>query len=226
MALADGTFWISDEYGPHILHVNSEGRTIERINPFTTGRALPKVLAKRWPNRGMEGLTITPDNKMLVGIMQSTLDNPNNKVRATSHVTRIVTFDIASGKTQQFIYPQEAPKLANSEITALSQTEFLVIERDTLFEPKAKVKRIYKIDISQATDVSDPQNGANGLMFDGKTLEQMSLADLKAKGIQPVSKRLVTDLLNRPQGYPCHTPVFAVSCTYWEKSRGTRFKAC
>src|ERR1700754_3000659 len=27
----DGTFWVSDEYGPHILHFNYDGRTIERI---------------------------------------------------------------------------------------------------------------------------------------------------------------------------------------------------
>ena len=36
-ALHDGSFWISDEYGPHILHEDAEGRTLERINPLGTG---------------------------------------------------------------------------------------------------------------------------------------------------------------------------------------------
>ncbi|HCZ04698.1 MAG TPA: hypothetical protein DHV39_15010, partial [Verrucomicrobiales bacterium] len=30
VAMEDGTFWISDEYGPHILHINADGSTIER----------------------------------------------------------------------------------------------------------------------------------------------------------------------------------------------------
>jgi hypothetical protein len=71
---ADGTFWISDEYGPHIVHFDATGKTIERINPFGTGtggRKIPAVFANRRANRGMEGLAITPDGKTLVGMMQS-----------------------------------------------------------------------------------------------------------------------------------------------------------
>ncbi len=39
VALPDGTFWVSDEYGPHIVHFDATGKTIERINPF--GSAVP-----------------------------------------------------------------------------------------------------------------------------------------------------------------------------------------
>jgi hypothetical protein len=66
VALRDGSFWVSDEYGPHIVHFDAQGVEIGRINPFAQdprnrhGRVLPAELAKRWPNRGMEGLTITP----------------------------------------------------------------------------------------------------------------------------------------------------------------------
>jgi len=34
---SDGSFWVSDEYGPHIVHFDATGRTIERINPFGAG---------------------------------------------------------------------------------------------------------------------------------------------------------------------------------------------
>src|SRR5690606_3899051 len=65
VALSDGTFWISDEYGPHIVHFDAEGEEIERINAFTSDTRtiynLPAEFANRRANRGMEGLTVTPD---------------------------------------------------------------------------------------------------------------------------------------------------------------------
>ncbi|MEM7387449.1 MAG: esterase-like activity of phytase family protein, partial [Verrucomicrobiota bacterium] len=79
VVMPDGTFWVADEYGPHIIHFAADGRTIERINPFglgVGGRKLPREYANRRPNRGMEGLTVTPDNQTLVGVMQSSMYNP------------------------------------------------------------------------------------------------------------------------------------------------------
>lgn len=46
----------------------------------------------------MEGLAVTPDQKTLVGIMQSRLYNPSNAGAINKNLTRIVTFDIATGK--------------------------------------------------------------------------------------------------------------------------------
>lgn len=203
MALApDGTFWISDEYGPHILHVDKNGKTIERINPFSAGnRKLPLVLAKRRPNRGMEGLTITPDGKTLVGIMQFPLYNPTSAAISNSLVIRIVTFDIASGNTKQFVYMMDNWNLqAVSEIAAIDNNNFLVLERDGNFPTEANrntvFKKIFKINISAATDISDPDNGANGRMFNGKTIEELKdAATLAANGITPVTKTLVADLM-------------------------------
>ena len=83
--LKDGTFWVSDEYGPHMVHFDATGKEIGRINAFSSDArniyTLPAEFANRRANRGMEGLTITPDQKTLVGIMQSTMDNPNSTVR-------------------------------------------------------------------------------------------------------------------------------------------------
>ena len=93
-----------------------------------------------------------------------------------------------------------------SEIAAISNTAYLVLERDQLFpgDPKSpsKLKRIYRIDISQATDLSDPDDGRNGRLVNGKTLEQLTDAELAAAGIVPVTKELVVDLLAMPGGYP------------------------
>lgn len=216
VALRDGTFWVSDEYGPHILHLDAQGRTLERINPFGTGtggRTLPKVFGRRRANRGMEGLTITPDGEMLVGIMQSAMDNPFDdraNIRSNSRLTRIVTFEIATGATAQYVYLQEIPNLANSEIFALSNTEFHVLERDGLFpgdtNAPAVYKRIYKIDLTGATDISDPADSESGILVNNKTLEQLTVDELNTAGIVPVSKTLVLDILAALPAYPHDKP--------------------
>ena len=82
--LKDGTFWVSDEYAPHIVHYSATGVELERKSPLgvkTSGRKLPAVLERRWPNRGMEGLAITPDKKALVANLVTMLSNhyPHDK---------------------------------------------------------------------------------------------------------------------------------------------------
>ena len=201
---ADGTFWVSDEYGPHIVHFDATGKTIERINPFgsgTGGRTIPKVLARRRPNRGMEGLTITPDGKTLVGLMQSPMYNPSSAAVSGSTVLRVVTFDIATGATKQYVYLMENASLTGcSEVAAITNTTFLALERDGDYggnsAKPATFKRVYKFDLSGATDISDPTNSEAGTIYNGQTVEQLKdKAGLQTAGVTPVTKTLVFDLL-------------------------------
>ena len=207
VALKNGEFWISDEYGPHMVHYTAEGVELERISPVgvdTGKRKLPAVFKRRRPNRGMEGLGITPDEGTLVGIMQSTLYNPSKKEVANPTVTRIVTFDLDTGRTCQYLYQQNSKWLSNSEITAISSTEFLVIERDGKFSGNGPAqKHIYKISLKGATDVSGDFNAPEGMMLNGKTIEQSSWDEIEAAGIVPVKKELVVDLVAAvPNHYP------------------------
>jgi hypothetical protein len=235
VAMKDGSFWVSDEYGPHMVHFDKDGKEIGRINPFAddlrnkAGRLLPAELAKRWPNRGMEGLTITPDGKTLVGIMQSNLYNPSSAAVGSINLTRIVTVNIETGAVAQYLHKQDAAGLANSEIVALTSTTFLVIERDTKFygiSTGTIRKNVYKIDLAQATNVDAGNanliNGQPtllstsatlGLLVGGKTLEQVikdagsdsnfaaGWAQLDALGIKPATKTLVYDGI-AGQNYP------------------------
>ena len=204
----DGSFWVSDEYGPHIIHFDATGRTIERLNPFGTGtggRKIPLVFAKRRANRGMEGLAITPDGRSLLGGMQNPIDNPTAAIGRLSNANRLLMVDIATGSTKQFVYEVDVVGNFISDITAISSTEFLVDERDGNFaggNPPAVTKKIYKISIGGATDVSDPANDAGGKQFNGKVLEALSPGERAAAGITPVTKTLVYDLLTLPGGYP------------------------
>lgn len=202
---SDGTFWISDEYGPHIVHFDATGKTIERINPFGTGtggRTLPKVLARRRPNRGMEGLTITPDGKTLVGLMQSPMYNPSSSAVSGSTVLRVVTFDIATGATKQYVYLMENSSLTGcSEIAAITNTTFLALERDGNYGTSTGAvpfKRIYKFDLAGATDISDPTNSDAGKLYNGLTVEQLKdKAGLQNAGVTPVTKSLVFDIMTQ-----------------------------
>jgi hypothetical protein len=208
-AMTDGTFWVSDEYGPSLLHLDASGRTIERINPFTGERSLPVVYVKRRPNRGIEGLAVTPDQRQLVAILETPLDNPKAAGRG-SRVTRILTFDLMTGHTRQFAYPLEQPGVTNNGLAAISNTEFLVLERDDKFPgdstDPSTFKRVYRIDLSPASDLSDSANGSGGKLFNGKTLEELTPDELVANGIMPVTKTMVLDLLSPVLGYPHNKP--------------------
>ena len=190
--MRDGTFWVSDEYGPHIVHFDRNGIELERMSPRgvqTTGRRLPAVLGKLRPNRGMEGLTTTPSNRVLVGIMQSALHNPEKSAVKNKSVTRILMFDLATGKTKQYLYRQGGDYWKNSEIRALDEHRFLVDEHNG-----ETVKHVYLIDLEGATDVSDPVDGETGLKVNGKAIEENTWEELAAAGIKPVSKTLVSDV--------------------------------
>ena len=227
-ALADGTFWVSDEYGPHLVHYDAEGMEIERINPFAhdernnvmvVGKPilLPAELAKRRTNKSMEGLTITPDQTTLVGIMESALDNPDKTVRQSA-LTRIVTINLKTGQVGQYLYRRNHAKHVNSGITAINDHEFYVIEHDRKFPlvDAGVEKHVYKIDITDATDIetladseSFKQSADLGLMVAGQTLEQFTAEDGPARwealsklGINPVKKTLAVDVLAAVKGYP------------------------
>lgn len=223
VAMNDGTFWVSDEYGPHIVHYDSNGVEIGRINPFMNDKRdvyhLPAVFQHRRANRGMEGLAVTPDQSTLVGIMQSTMKNPN-KAAQKGDLTRIVTINLKTGKTEQYLYRQEKAQNSNSELAALNGHEFLVDERDGGFmlggldgKPNPNVqKKIFRIDLSAGTPLSTvawsssiSEDPSHGLMIDGLTLEQYVEKNgwdaLAKQGIKPVSKVLVADvakMLNYP----------------------------
>lgn len=202
VAAADGTFWVSDEYGPHIVHYSADGIELERISPYgvNTGmRKLPAVFAKRRPNRGMEGMCMTPDGKMLVGTMQSTMYVPTKALATNTTLTRIVTFDLASGQTKQYLYKQDGGASDSvCDITPISNTEFLVIERDGKFGSEGGLKKVYRINLSGASDVGGSDfTAVDGMKINNKTLEQSTWDEINAAGLKPVTKTLAVDLVSK-----------------------------
>jgi len=205
--LRDGTFWIADEYGPNLVRFDAAGQVLERVSPFgPRGRALPAVLAKRRPNYGFEGLTGDETGRLIVAILQSPLDNPRAAGRESIHV-RIVVFDTQTGATRQYLYPLDAVGFFATDIAWVSPTRFLVLERDVGFpggDPAGLQKKVFAVDLTEATDVSDQANRPSGRLANGKTLEAASTADLVVENIEPATKTLLVDLVDL--GYPHDKP--------------------
>lgn len=224
----NGNFYIADEYGPSVYEFNSSGTF---IRAFATPKNLipqagnnpnyvdsrPTITSGRQDNRGLEGLTISPDGTKLFAILQNPLVNEGDPDGRRSPNLRLVEFDTTTAQSvAQYIYTLESieeinkriPKTENdfgsnaqgrnigiSAITALNDHEFLVLERDnrgfgvedpTSSQPIGS-KRVYKIDINGATDVSDISLAGTNKLPAGVTAVSKSLfidiaASLQATG--------------------------------------------
>ena len=214
---SDGTFYVSDEYGPYLFQFDWQGNLLHRIgvpskffisNPSGDPTAeLTGNTSGRQANRGMEGLAISPDGRFLFGIMQNALLQdkglaPNSTDRLGLN-NRILKVDLLTGETSEYVYVLEAINRGQgvSEILAVNDHEFLVVERDNRSNlqtpPQAPTrKKIYKIDLTGATDVS----GIAGLP-----------AGALPAGVVPVGKTLFIDLLD---------PAFNLASTIAEKIEG------
>ncbi len=181
---------------------------------FVDGR--PVVVNGRQDNRGFEGLAFNTSRSRLYAVMQDPLVNEgsSNDGRRSRNV-RIVEFDPKSGLcTGQFVYQLEDRTVINaitpdtsddfsatnqgrsiglSAIIALSDSEFLVIERDNrglgveVTLPPLH-KRVYRINLQGATDVSNISLAGSDALPLGvfpvqKASEVDVLAVLKAQGL-------------------------------------------
>ena len=165
--------FISDEYGPYLYQFNRiTGKRI-RSYKLPDNLAITNLSSQkseeiannsvgRVTNKGMEGLAITPDGKLLVGMMQANLEQDNKGF------LRIVTVEVGSGKTHEYAY-QLTDGSGASEIIAVNDHQFLVDERkgngmgDTPLltdeASAAKVKKLYLIDLQGAQELTDEDQG-------------------------------------------------------------------
>jgi hypothetical protein len=192
----NGDFWVGEEYGPTIWHVHGKtGKVIKRYSPFGASaeeKAIDRVFAKSRANRGFEGIALAPNGKVYA-LLQAPLNHPDKAAGAASRLHRILEIDPATYVTRMFVYEHEAPtaSIRNEDwsigdMAAINDHEFLVLEHAA--RKGEKVKKIFKIDISQATPIASED-------FNGKTLEQLeNAAGCTASGIVPVRKTLFMDL--------------------------------
>ena len=169
---ADGkSVFVSDEYGPYVYQFDrASGQRIKTFalpgdfaiaNLSSAGATeISGNTAGRVANKGMEGLAVTPDGKTLVGFEQSPLIQDGGD---GGRANRIVTIDVATGATKQFAYDNQivtgttGKAYNSSEILALNDHQFLVLERDGKGlgdNSTAVVKQLYMVDLTGAQEVT------------------------------------------------------------------------
>lgn len=198
------SIFIADEYGPYIYQFDRA--TGKRIKSFSlpagyyiasknpVGKTeISSNTSGRVTNKGMEGLAITPDGSMLVGLVQSALAQDGGD---GASVNRIITINIAAGSTKEYAYNNliGGKSYNSSEILAINNHEFLIDTRDGKGlgdGSSAVIKQIYKIDITGATDISNIFGNANltaaSVVPAAKTLFLDVKAALNAAGISDAS---------------------------------------
>lgn len=190
----DGTFYISDEYGPYTYRFSADGQLIAAIRPPnalipirngienyssnnpTVGVAPPtpgNPVTGRQNNQGLEGLTVTPDRRRLVALLQSATrqDGGDGGTSPNRRNTRMLVYDIASNPNAPPLLAEYVVQLptyqtaagagrvaAQSELLALNDTQFLLLSRDGaglgVEDPLSRYRRVDLIDITGATNIA------------------------------------------------------------------------
>ncbi|MDB5034223.1 MAG: hypothetical protein JWQ98_1464 [Chlorobi bacterium] len=209
----DGTFWVSDEYGPSISHVSATGQVIARFRPQPSG-GIPDILRKRVVNKGFESIAMTPNGKIYAALEIGMANSFANTTKANgdasnqTEMIRLLEYDPGTGISRMFAYMIDAgyPVGGNDlrrrnikvgDMVALNNNELLVIEHGIRGTQNAK--KIYKVTLVGATPITTEvfQTGAKTF----KALEELSRSEITTvAGLTPVGKTLVIDLTNPGPG--------------------------
>ncbi|MGV0383761.1 esterase-like activity of phytase family protein [Corynebacterium sp. 22_2729] len=155
---ADGGFWLASEgkngKGNRLFHTDKD------LN-ITSTVELPSDVAEHIGKWGLEGVTSAKDangvEQLFVAVQRPLWKDPEaKKLEAAEgeNTTRIGKYDTKTKTWQWFGYELEKPAgkgdwMGLSEITALDDKHLLVIERDKLNGPDAKVKRVMKVTLPE-----------------------------------------------------------------------------
>ncbi len=115
---ADGSLWVSDEYGPYIFKFTAEGKLVAAIRPpealipkrngadsFASnnpgpGQPVPSPAdptTGRQNNQGLEGLSVSPDGKTLFALLQSaTRQDGGTGGTGPRRYTRLLAYDLTN----------------------------------------------------------------------------------------------------------------------------------
>jgi hypothetical protein len=163
-ALADGGFWIGDEFGPSLVRLGADGRVLKRLVPegirldgaaYPVEARLPALAARRQINRGFEALALSPDGQWLFLAFQSPLAHPDERAHEQGRHVRLWRLDAETGGfAAQYLYPLDPPEaflrdrakkpldrsdLKVSELCWVGEDSLLVLERGS------ETTKIYRV---------------------------------------------------------------------------------
>lgn len=146
--LEDGTFWIGEEFGPFLLHVDATGTVLSAPVEFPDGKSpgnpylgdgeVPRVPG----SRGFEAMAASPDGSTLYPIVEGAFVDDTDQWRRY-----IYEFDVASESYtgRRWQYHTEVRGNVVGDATTTGDGEMIVIERDNAEGPDSEYKQLYRI---------------------------------------------------------------------------------
>ncbi|KAI4717773.1 outer membrane autotransporter [Aureobasidium sp. EXF-10727] len=149
---SDGSFWVSDEYGPYIYKFSATGKMLQAIRPPNAyiplrngtdsfSAASPPIYDPdeeitpedptqgRANNQGLEGLTASSDGKHLYALMQSALDQEGGLKKKNRRYTRLLQYSAPASTSSTPIYEAEyvvpLPLYNTDSVAGQSEIHFL-----------------------------------------------------------------------------------------------------
>ncbi len=212
-ALTDGGFWASDEFGPSLVRLDSEGRVLKRLVPegtkldgaaYPVEACLPAIAARRQLNRGFEAIALSADGKWLFVAFQSPLAHPDEAAHERARHVRLWRLDSATGAfAAQYLYPLDPPRafrrdrergplkrsdLKISELCCVGMDSLLVLERGS------ETTKIYRVNLDDSSTL--PSEHLD--IATRPTVEELS-ADEDGPGLPVLAKHLLFDTDEAPE---------------------------
>ncbi|TFK63558.1 hypothetical protein BDN72DRAFT_902320 [Pluteus cervinus] len=177
VANPDGSFWISEEYGPYIYLFSADGHLLQSLQPpeailplDSSGKyqftSLTDPATGRRGNHGFESLTMDPTNQILYAMLQSATIQDGGDKGKTSRNTRLLAYDIHNPNVRpelvgEWIVPlpldDDGKAIDCNEMHFVSPGVFLILTRDGDGRGGDKDASSYKhfdlFSIAKATDI-------------------------------------------------------------------------
>lgn len=178
-AAADGGFWMISEgkkgTDNQLIHTDADLNILSSMK-------LPADLAEHIGKWGLEGVSAVKDadgvEQVFVAVQRPLWKDPSGKTTGEvqksqpdplegAHTARIGKYNTKTKQWKWFGYPLEHTStdgdwMGLSEITALDDQHVLVVERDKLNGPDAKVKRVMKVTLPKADASTNPTHESAG----------------------------------------------------------------
>ena len=177
-----GHFIVSDEYAPSVYEITRVGQLVREYSTPTS--LLPRNAATgvvnyandegntagKRTNRGFEGLAVSPDGAFVFAMLQSAMLDEGG---GNGSIGRIVKFSTRTGRAvAQYAYQMEGSSQGRgiSALVAVNDHELLVLERNNRglgvdAELTPANKKVFRIDLTGATDVTGLDLDATGAVF-------------------------------------------------------------